>query len=283
MISAEELKSCCASAYANDAVALVLGESYHPGGLTLTRRLAGLLRLRQGHRVLDVAAGSGATARLLAAEFDVIVDGVDLSRPAVEKARASITEPGMGSRLRFHVGDAESIPLPDSLFDAALCECAFCTFPDKLTAAREIARVLRPGGRLGITDVTVTEKGLPDELTTVAAWVSCIADAKPLEQYVQILSGAGLRTVHTEPHDYAIGRMIDQIVARVRLLRMTAPNQLASADVDIDAVLGYCALARQAVDEGRIGYALLIAEKPNQGEAGDPAGCRPSAGGIPGT
>lgn len=282
-MSAEEAKSCCAAAYGNDAVALVLGESYHPGGLSLTRRLAQRLGLRSGLRVLDVAAGRGATARLLAAEFDVVVDGIDRSEPVVEKARASATGSGMGSTLRFQVGDAERIPMPDGSFDAALCECAFCTFPDKATAALEIARVLRPGGRLGITDVTVTDKGLPDELTTVAAWVSCIADAKPLEQYVQVLAGAGLRTVHREPHDYAISRMIDQIVARVRLLRMTAPDQLAATGVDVDAVLRYCALARQAVDDGLIGYALLIAEKPHQRTPTSGTGCGQPAGGIPAT
>ena len=55
-------------------------------------------------------------------------------------------------KVRFHLGDAERLPLPDNTFDALVCECAFCTFPDKATAAAEFARVLRPGGRVGIAD-----------------------------------------------------------------------------------------------------------------------------------
>lgn len=255
----EKIKACCVASYGTDAVALLLGESYHPGGLALTRRLAERLRLRAGDRVVDVAAGPGATTRLLAAEYDVEVDGVDLGKSTVERARAGSCPE---DRVRFHVGDAERIPLPDGGFDAVVCECAFCTFPDKATAAAEFARVLRPGGRVGITDVTVSVGGLPAELTTLTGWVACIADARPLSEYSAILDRAGLRTVHTETHDEAIARMIDEIDARLRLLRMTTPARLADAGVDVPAVLRYTGLARRAVADGLIGYALLVAEKP---------------------
>jgi ubiquinone/menaquinone biosynthesis C-methylase UbiE len=255
----EQIKACCAASYGSDAVALLLGESYHPGGLALTRRLADRLRLRGGGRVVDVAAGPGATARVLATDHDVTVDGVDLGKSTVERARGMS---GLDRRVRFHVGDAERIPLPDGVFDAVVCECAFCTFPDKAAAAAEFARVLRPGGRVGITDVTVSAGGVPAELTTLAAWVACIADARPLSEYSAILDRAGLRTVHTERHDEAIARMIDEIDARLRLLRMTAPARLADAGVDVPAVLRYTQVARQAVADGLIGYALLVAEKP---------------------
>jgi arsenite methyltransferase len=75
-----DVKACCAAAYDSDAVALLLGASYHPGGLALTRRLATMAGLRPGQRVLDVASGPGTTALLLATEFAVSVDGVDLER-----------------------------------------------------------------------------------------------------------------------------------------------------------------------------------------------------------
>ncbi|MFB9924129.1 class I SAM-dependent methyltransferase [Amycolatopsis halotolerans] len=257
-----EIKSCCAASYGNDAVALVLGESYHPGGLALTRRLAERLRLRSGQRVADIASGPGATARLLAADYDVTVDGVDLGQSTVERAGAATADAGLAAKVRFHLGDAERIPLLDNAFDAVVCECAFCTFPGKAAAAAEFARLLRSGGRVGITDVTVAEGGLPGELRTVAAWVACIADARPLGEYAAILEQAGLSVVHTEVHDEAIARMIDEIDARLRVLRMTASARLAEAGVEVDAVLRYAALAKRAVADGLIGYALLVAEKP---------------------
>ncbi|MGH4017276.1 MAG: methyltransferase domain-containing protein, partial [Pseudonocardiaceae bacterium] len=194
--------------------------------------------------------------------YDVTVDGVDLGESTVECARAAADKAGLSGKVRFHLGDAERLPLPGNTFDALVCECAFCTFPDKATAAAEFARVLRPGGRVGITDVTVTETGLPAELTTLAAWVACIADARSVREYTEILADAGLRTTGTEAHDDAIARMIDQIEVRISVLRMTAADRLTEAGVDVDAVLRYTALAKQAVADGLLGYALLVAEKP---------------------
>ncbi len=261
MTTPENLKSCCAQVYSSDVVALVLGESYHPGGAALTRKLANLLGLGVGQRVLDVAAGRGATAQLLATEYGVTVDGVDLAAPVVSHAQQAANSAGLGSAIRFQVGDAEQLPFGDNTFDAVVAECSFCTFPGKDVAAAEFARVLRPGGHLGMTDVTVTGHGLPGELTTLAAWVACIADARPLDEYSNILARAGLQTRHSEPHDDALLRMIDQIAARIHLARMTHAPVLETAGADTDAVFRYVDLARSAVTDGLLGYSLLIAEK----------------------
>ncbi|MDQ3578268.1 MAG: class I SAM-dependent methyltransferase [Actinomycetota bacterium] len=121
----------------------------------------------------DIASGPGVTACTPASEYDVHVDGVNLDGSTVVCARAAAEKARLSGKIRFPLGDTERLPLPDNTFDAVMCECAFCTFPDKATA--EFARVPRPGGRIGITDVTVAETGLPPELTTLAAWVAWVA------------------------------------------------------------------------------------------------------------
>jgi SAM-dependent methyltransferase len=255
-----DVKACCARSYQSDVVALILGESYHPGGLELTRRLAGSLGLRSGQKVLDVASGPGATAFLLAAEFGVEVEGVDLGSESVAKANARAAERGIDGRVRFTVGDAEELPLADASVDAVVCECAFCTFPDKPTAARELARVLRPGGRLGITDVALDPTRLDDELRSMAGWVACLADARPLEEYVALLEAEGLRVTLTEHHDDALAAMIDQIDARLVAFRMAKVAALEA--IDFDQARRRVAAAARAVAEGVAGYKLLVAEKP---------------------
>ncbi|MEO7836497.1 MAG: methyltransferase domain-containing protein [Acidimicrobiales bacterium] len=257
--SPDEVKLCCARSYQQDAVALILGDSYHPGGLDLTRRLGRSLNLRSGDRVLDVASGPGTTAFLLAADFGVNVEGVDLGEEAVAKANARSVAEGLGDQVRFSVGDAERLPLEDASVDAIVCECAFCTFPDKPTAAAEMARVLRPGGRLGITDVVLDPNRLHAELKTLAGWVACLADARPLEEYAELLAAAGLRVTLTESHDAALAKMIDQIDARLTAFRITAAPALAG--VDFDVARQRTALAAEAVRDGIAGYALLVAEK----------------------
>jgi SAM-dependent methyltransferase len=250
--------ACCADAYSRDIVALILGESYHPGGAALTRQLADQLQLSTDARVADIACGRGTTARLLAREYGVTVDGVDASAINIDHASAAA---GQSAAMRFHHAAAEALPFPDSSFDAVVCECAFCTFSDKAAAAREFARILKPGGRLGITDVSVTEEGLPNELTTLAAWVACIADARSVSGYAAIFATAGLMVSHVESHDDALLRMIDRIEARLTAAHITAPQLLVDSGVDHDAVRRYTALVREAVHGGNIGYTLIVASK----------------------
>lgn len=259
--TAAHVKSCCVTAYSTDLVAMLLGEAYHPGGPALTRQLADQLALRPGQAVLDVASGPGTTARLLAGEYGVRVTGIDLSPANV--ATATTRAPDLPG-VRFQAGDAERLPVPTASVDAVVCECAFCTFPDKPTAAAELARVLRPGGCLGITDVTAEPDRLPPALSGLAAWVACIADARPTAGYAALLAGAGLRVRRTARHDDALNRMIDQVEARLKLVALTAPERASTLGLDLGRAGEVLAAARTAVADGILGYTLLVADKPAQ-------------------
>ena len=257
--AAAELKRCCAAAYGLDIVAALLGESYHPGGIELTRRLAGAVGLRTGMRVAEVASGPGTTAIALAEEFGVHVIGLELgARSAVRAARTALARQPP-PRVSFVVADAEAAPLADGSVDAVLCECAFCTFPDKRRGASEMARLLGPGGRVGIADVVVEPEGLPPSLRTAAAWIGCLAGALPARDYEQILGTAGLRVVASEPHDEALAAMIDQVEARLLALRLAGGSPLGA--IDPRQVRGVADAARRAVAGGVAGYLLLVAEK----------------------
>jgi hypothetical protein len=174
----------------------------------------------------------------------------------VERARTAAAERGLDGRARFRTGDAERLPFDDAIFDAVVCECAFCTFPDKATAAAEFARVLRPGGRVGITDVTLDPARLDPELATLAGAIACIADARPATEYAALLAGAGLSVAVSESHDEALAGMIEMIEARLRALSILG----SSGDgLDLDAILRYTAAAAHSVADGVTGYHLLVA------------------------
>ncbi|WP_218145130.1 class I SAM-dependent methyltransferase [Nocardioides luteus] len=143
-IDTDELKSCCAAGYSSDLAALLLGDSYHPGGRRLTRRLLDALSVRPGDRLVDVACGIGTTSLLAADEYGLSVDGVDLSERSLDRARA--TAEAAGLTARFHHGDAESLPLANGGWDVVMCECALCTFPDKPTAIAGPACCARAAG-----------------------------------------------------------------------------------------------------------------------------------------
>ncbi|MDQ0213110.1 class I SAM-dependent methyltransferase [Arthrobacter bambusae] len=261
---AGEVKACCAAGYGADAVSLLLGESYHPGGAGLTRRLARALDLAPDSVVLDVASGRGASAILLAAEHGCTVHGVDLGARQIGQATDAAAEAGLGGSVSFTLADAENLPFPGSMFDALICECAFCTFPDKEQAAREFARVLAPGGRAGITDVTVTGV-LPLELRTLTAWIACIADARSTADYRALLTGAGLVVERIEDHNHALAGMLDRIEARLNALAMTAPTLLEAANAVTATIRPYLAAVRREMAAGTIGYTLIAARKPLRG------------------
>lgn len=258
-VDPETVKVCCAAAYGIDLVGLLIGASYHPGGIELTRRLADVLALKPRERVLDVASGIGTTAILLAAEREANVLGVDLGDAQVLQSRGRAATAGLADRVRFEIGDAERLPVQDATFDAVVCECAFCTFPDKVTAAAELSRVLRPAGRVGITDVWLNRARLVPELSGLVGRIACLADARPIAELVSLLESTGFRVEHTERHDQALVSTIEQVETRLRALRLAGLPLLRSFDVR-----RWIGLARQAADmvrRGDAGYVLVSAIK----------------------
>jgi len=256
-----QLKSCCAALYQSDFARLLLGESFHPGGLRLTARLGERLELGPEKRVLDVASGKGESAIFLAQRFGCEVAGIDFGVENVEEACARAASAGLAHLASFRQGDAERIEFPDSSFDAVICECAFCTFPDKSAAASEFSRALRPGGRVGLSDLTRSGP-LPPELNGLLAWVACIADARPIAEYVAYLTGAGLGDVEVEAHDEALAEMVRDIQGKLLGAElMSKLKKLEVGGVDFAQAKALARAATDAVRAGTLGYAVIVGQR----------------------
>ncbi len=257
----EKVKSCCANVYESDWARLLLGDSFHPGGLALTERLGELLGLGPGKRVLDVAAGKGASAVFLAKRFGCEVVGVDYSARNVAQASDTAKAAGVAELVRFRQGDAERLPFEDGEFYAVVCECAYCTFPDKAAAAAEFHRVLRPGGRVGLSDLT-RSGGLGTELQTLLAWVACLADARPVEEYSFHLRGAGFAEINIEPHDEALDQMMRDVRAKLLGAELMAKlGKLTLPVGDLSQAKHMARAAAKAIDRGNLGYGLILARR----------------------
>jgi ubiquinone/menaquinone biosynthesis C-methylase UbiE len=251
------VKQCCAAAYGSDWASLLLGDSFHPGGTRLTDRLGELLDLRPGMLVLDVAAGRGTSALHLASARGCEVVGIDLSITNVTAATAAAAEHGLHGRVRFLDGDAERLPVEAAGVDAVLCECAYCTFPDKAAAAAEFHRVLRPGGLIGISDL-VRRGPLPADLQDLFAWVACVADALPVEGYIEHLAAAGIEVDHIESHDDALADMAESIRSRLLTGRvLAAAGRIDLPGVDWERASAMARSAVAAIRDGVLGYIVL--------------------------
>src|SRR2546429_226007 len=168
----EDVKSCCATLYESDFARILLGDSFHPGGLRLTERLGELLGLKAGIRVLDVASG-----------------------------------------------------------------------------------------KVGLSDLTRSTI-LPRELNGLLAWIACIADAQPVEEYSAYLTGAGFAGMRVEIRDEALAQMVRDIQGK--LLGAELMSKLKKIDlegVDFAQAKQLARAASEAVREKRLGYALIYGQR----------------------
>jgi hypothetical protein len=254
------VKACCAALYESPAVKWFLGGELHPGGEAATRRSLGLIALRPGERLLDVGSGAGSSALVAAAEFGSIVAGLDFGAAAVRGAQQAADAAGLCERVGFVVGEAGSLPFADGEFDALLCECSLSTFPDKERAVAEMRRVLRPGGRVAISDVVADHARLPEQLQGTVGTLACVGEALPLAGYEQLLAARRLQTFAVEPLDVEAARLAERLEDRLRAGRLLERCRASEwCPFGFDEAIGAVRLARRAIDEGALGYAILAA------------------------
>ncbi|HUZ94085.1 MAG TPA: class I SAM-dependent methyltransferase, partial [Edaphobacter sp.] len=197
-----------------------------------------------------------------AESFGCKVIGVDLSEENVRLAAAETSQRVLAGQISFQLGDAERLPFGDKTFDAIICECAFCTFPSKPVAAQEFFRVLKPGGQLGLSDLTRTEK-TPLGLEGLLSWIACIGDALPAERYVAILQHAGFEVHNIEDHNDALVDMVRQIQAKLLGAEIMAGlKKIDLPGVDFAAGKQFAQAALQAARDGALGYVLIPARRP---------------------
>lgn len=150
-------------------------------------------RLRPGEIVLDLGAGAGFDALLAARAVGPTgrVIGVDMTPEMLEKARGNAARLGIADRVEFREGVIEALPVATESVDAVISNCVINLSSDKGQVFREAFRVLKPGGRMSVSDIVLTEPLPPAIASQAAAWVGCIAGAMLEEDYLAAIAAAG--------------------------------------------------------------------------------------------
>jgi ubiquinone/menaquinone biosynthesis C-methylase UbiE len=156
-----------------------------------------LASLKEGETVLDLGSGGGIdvflAARNVGAKGRVI--GVDMTEEMIQKAKATAAKYGY-ENVEFRLGEIENLPVENNSIDVIISNCVINLSTDKEKVFREAHRVLRPGGKVMISDL-VTEGELPEEIRkSFDAWTCCIAGALEKNQYLNTIRSAGFQNVN---------------------------------------------------------------------------------------
>ncbi len=159
-----------------------------------------LASLQPGQHVLDLGSGGGIDCFLAARQVGESghVIGVDMTYAMLEKARANQQRLGL-KNVEFRLGEIEHLPVADGSIDIILSNCVINLSPDKPQVFREAFRVLRPGGRLSVSDI-VTDGPLPADLkASLSAWAGCVAGALEVQEYTAAIQAAGFVDISITP------------------------------------------------------------------------------------
>lgn len=173
--------------------------------------------LHEGETVLDLGSGAGLDCFLAAAQVGPRgrVIGVDMTPEMIARAQAQARENGI-TNVEFRPGDIEDLPVDDGSVDIIISNCVINLAADKRKAYAEAYRVLKPGGRIAISDMALTAE-LPDDIRkSIQAWVGCISGALQLHEYKGLLEEAGFRdvTVSSRPATACTGGGSPDPIAR---------------------------------------------------------------------
>jgi arsenite methyltransferase len=163
--------------------------------------------LREGETVLDLGSGGGLDVILSARRVGEtgVAYGVDMTDEMLDLARTNAAQAGVRN-VHFLKGEIEAVPLPDSSVDVVISNCVINLSTDKPAVFAEMARVLRPGGRIGISDVVADDRLTSAERASRGSFVGCIAGALSISEYDEMLVAAGFEDISVDPtHEVADG------------------------------------------------------------------------------
>jgi SAM-dependent methyltransferase len=167
-----------------------------------------LAGLQPGETVLDLGSGAGFDCFLAARRVapDGLVIGVDMTPEMVTKARDNARQADLHN-VEFRLGEIEHLPVADNHVDLILSNCVINLAADKGAVFREAFRVLKPGGRLSISDIVALQP-LPEKIRDdLALYTGCVAGALEIGKLEQLMAEAGFREIHIEPQIHTSQKM----------------------------------------------------------------------------
>lgn len=228
--------------YASKAFQRIAGDVWRPGGTNLTRHALDLCAFAPGADILDVGCGKGASL--------VLLRSLGLNGTGLDRERA------LEEDFPFVQADAGNPPLPDASFDGILCECVLSLLPDAGAALQRFARILRPEGRLVLSDLYVRSNPLLSVAPSPGS--SCLSGARTRQELEVLLEQSGLVLLHFEDHTASLKDLAARLLwyGDESLCALLRGKSATEGD---ERLPGSCACGSPRPGGTRYGYGLWIA------------------------
>ncbi len=183
-----------------------------------------LAEIKEGETVLDLGSGGGIDVFLAANKVGNTgkVIGVDMTPEMIDSAIKNAKKGGYDN-VEFRLGEIENLPLEDNSIDVIISNCVINLTPDKNVAYQEVYRVLKPGGRILVSDL-VTKGFIPQEIRrSFQAWSECVGGALPQDEYLNTIKEAGFRDVEIiQKHFFTEAGMDERLIGKIISVQLKA-------------------------------------------------------------
>lgn len=255
-------KRCCTDFYQTDLVRLLFGDSMHPGGLQLTKELGEKIMIKKENKILDLACGLGTTDIFLAKYFGCHITGIDLAEKNICEAKKSSIKQCIADLVDFQIGDVENIIINfrDEIYDCVVSECSFCLFQDKMKSSKEIYRILKKDGKIGISDIVVNSD-IPLSIKDALYRFVCVLEANSTEEYKKYLSNAGFTNIQFYDKKQELLRLVDDIKKRIFAAELLKGLGKMEINIDLDKIKNTIKEVKECINSNTISYTLIIGDK----------------------
>lgn len=173
----------------------------HPGGVKKTEELADMCKIIKNQKVLDVGCGYGKTACYLVKKYDCRVTGIDVSKKMIEGSKNKARKESVEEFVQFEIGDAENIRFNDAVFDVVISEGTTVLLADKEQAIREYVRVIKPGGHVGLNELSWMNKPTKE---IIERTLNTLQRVRPLkyDEWIKLMIDSGLKDIELKKYVY---------------------------------------------------------------------------------
>jgi arsenite methyltransferase len=230
--------------YENEEFQTAAHHTLRPGGLNLTKKAMDIAGFAEASRILDIGSGCGKTVEYLGEVLDMQAMGIDISAKLAGKAKR------LNRTLEIMVGDVCRLPCAGSSVDGVLCECVFNLLEDRSLALAQMNRVLKPGGKLIISDLYLREKNR--DFTGVPL-VTCINGMTAQETVIEEVTAAGFHLIDWQDETGVYKEFVAGLIMRY-----------GSMSMFWESLVGSCRKAcavQNSLKSVRIGYYLSVWQK----------------------